>query len=452
MTGIVITNAALATVDDAGTEHATGHVVVTGDRITAVGAGPAPDLPDATVIDAHGCLVTPGLVNTHHHLYQWATRGMSQNSTLFEWLVELYPVWGRLDAGITHAAATAGLARLALTGCTTVADHHYVFPTDGGDLAEAVVAAAGRIGTRLHLVRGSMDRGESDGGLPPDNIVEDMDEALAGTESAISKYHDPAGNAMVRVAVGPCSPFTVTERLMTGAAELARRCGVRMHTHLAETVDEDEQCRREFGCTPAEYAERLGWMGEDVWLAHGVHLNADAVARVGATGTGVAHCPTSNGRLGAGIAPVADLLAAGATVGLGVDGAASNESAGLAEEMHQAVLFARLRGNPAALGPRQALWLATRGGARCLGRSADLGSLEPGKLADIAVWRLDGLTHAGITDPVAALVLGAPAPLELLLVGGRPVVRGGSLLTADTTEIAADLNAAHRTLIGRTGA
>lgn len=451
MSELVITNAALATVDDDGTEHASGHVVVDGERIAAVGPGPAPDLPGATVVDARGCLVTPGLVNTHNHLYQWATRGMSQNSTLFEWLVELYPVWGRLDAGVTHAAATAGLARLALSGCTTVADHHYIFPSNDGDLAGAIVAAAGRIGNRLHLVRGSMDRGESDGGLPPDNIVEDMDQALAGTEAAISKYHDPAGNAMVQVAVGPCSPFTVTERLMAGAAELARRCGVRLHTHLAETADEDEQCRREFGYPPVEYADRLGWLSDDVWLAHAVHLDAEGIAKVGASGTGVAHCPTSNGRLGAGVAPVAELLAAGATVGLGVDGGASNESGGLAEEMHQAVLYARLGGRPAALGPRQALWLATRGGARCLGRSADLGSLAPGMLADIAVWRLDGLPHAGITDPVAALVLGPPAPLELLLVGGRTVVSGGSLVTADAAEIATDLNAAHRTLIGRNG-
>lgn len=449
MSRTVIANAALATVDDRDTEYPHGYLVVDGERITEVGAGPAPDVPDATVLDATGCLVTPGLVNTHHHLYQWATRGMAQNSTLFEWLVELYPVWGRLDAGVTHAAAAAGLARLALTGCTTAADHHYVFPADGGDLADAVVAAAGRIGTRLHLVRGSMDRGQASGGLPPDRIVEDTDDALSATERTIAKYHDPAGNARVQVAVGPCSPFSVTDRLMTGAAELARRLGVRLHTHLAETVDEDEQCRREFGCTPAEYAERLGWLGEDVWLAHSVHLNAAAVARIGATGTGVAHCPTSNGRLAAGIAPVADLVAAGATVGLGVDGAASNESGGLAEEMHQALLYARLRGGPASLGPREALRLATAGGARCLGRWADMGSLEAGKLADIAVWRLDGLAHAGITDPVAALVLGSPAPLARLLVGGETVVREGELVTADTESIAADLTAAHRTLLRR---
>jgi cytosine/adenosine deaminase-related metal-dependent hydrolase len=448
MSRLVITGAALATVDS-GTEIPHGYVVVEGERIVDVGTGPAPGLPDATVVDAGGCLVTPGLVNTHHHLYQWATRGMAQNSTLFEWLVELYPVWGRLDAEITHAAAAGGLARLALTGCTTVADHHYVFPTDGGDQAAAVVAAAGRIGTRLHLVRGSMDRGESDGGLPPDRIVEDTDDALSATESAIAKYHDPEANARIQVAVGPCSPFSVTERLMTGAAELARRQGVRLHTHLAETLDEDEQCMREFGRTPVRYAEDLGWLGDDVWLAHGVHPDADAVAWIGATGTGVAHCPTSNGRLGAGIAPIADLLAAGAPVGLGVDGAASNESGGLAEEMHQAVLFARLRDGAAALSARQALWLATMGGARCLGRADDLGSLTPGKLADIAVWRLDGLPHAGIDDPIAALVLGAPPPLALLMVGGRTVVREGELVTADSRGIAAELRTAHRTLIER---
>ncbi|HEX4725772.1 MAG TPA: 8-oxoguanine deaminase [Pseudonocardiaceae bacterium] len=455
---LVITGAALATVDDNGSEYTNGHIVVEGDRIAAIGSGPAPAIPGATIVDGRGCLVTPGLVNTHHHLYQWATRGMSQTCTLFEWLVELYPIWGRLDADVTHAAASGGLARLALTGCTTVADHHYVFPAYGGDQAAAVVSAADRIGTRLHLVRGSMDRGESGGGLPPDNIVEDTDAALAATEEAIAKYHDPAGNARVRVAVGPCSPFSVTERLMTGAAELARRVNVRMHTHLAETVDEDEQCRREFGCTPVEYAERLGWLGDDVWLAHAVHLTPGAISAIAGSGTGTAHCPTSNARIAVGVAPVADLLAAGVPVGLGVDGAASNESGGLAEEMHQALLFARQRSSPTtppsrsgptSLSPRQALWMATAGGARCLGRADDLGSLEVGKLADLAMWRLDGLAHAGIDDPVAALVLGAPAPLELLLVGGEPVVRTNQLTTVDDRVLARELVAAHRKLVDR---
>jgi cytosine/adenosine deaminase-related metal-dependent hydrolase len=310
------------------------------------------------------------------------------------------------------------------------------------------VAAAERIGVRLHLVRGSMDRGESAGGLPPDRIVEDTEAALAGTEAAIDKHHDPAPEARLRIAVGPCSPFSVTEELMSGAADLARRKGVRLHTHLAETVDEQDQCRREFGCTPAEYADRLGWLGPDVWLAHGIHFADAAVARLGATGTGVAHCPTSNARLGAGIARVRDLLDAGAPVGLGVDGAASNESAGLAEELHQALLFARLRGGPKALSARQALWLGTMGGARCLGRDAELGSLEPGKLADLAVWRMDGLDQAGITDPVAALVFGSPAPLELLLVGGKRVAGGGSLTGARTGELAVALRRSAARLTG----
>jgi cytosine/adenosine deaminase-related metal-dependent hydrolase len=446
MNRIVIDGGAVSTVD-ADVEHATGYLVIEDDRITDVGAGPAPLIPDATVVDARGCLVTPGLVNTHHHLYQWATRGFSQQSNLFEWLTELYPIWSRLDAEVTHAAASAGIARLALTGCTTVADHHYVFPSGAGDLAAAVVSAADRIGARLHLVRGSMDRGRSHGGLPPDNIVEDTDAALAGTEDAINRFHDPAPDARVRVAVGPCSPFSVSAELMTGAAELARRRGVRLHTHLAETVEEDQQCQREFGCSPVDYAERLGWLGDDVWLAHGIHLDDSAVARLGRTRTGVAHCPTSNGRVGAGIARVADLLAAGAPVGLGADGAASNESGGLAEEMHMALLFARLRGGPTALTARRALWLATMGGAECLGRQQELGSLAPGKLADVAVWRLDGLGHAGIADPVAALVFGPQAPLELLLVGGQEVVSGNELRTADERVLAKELRAASGKLV-----
>ncbi|OLT47816.1 8-oxoguanine deaminase [Saccharomonospora sp. CUA-673] len=441
---MIIENAAVATVDAEGTEYRTGHVVVDGGVITAVGEGPAPAHHPGPRVDATGCLVTPGLVNTHHHLYQWATRGYAADSTLFEWLVELYPVWGRLDADITHAAASAGLARLALTGCTTVADHHYVFPRTGGDQMDALVSAVRRIGVRGHLVRGSMDRGESQGGLPPDHLVEDLDGALSGTEAAIDAYHDASPAADVRIAVGPCSPFSVTERLMTEAADLARRKGVRLHTHLAETLDEEQQCLAEFGCTPAEYADKLGWLGDDVWLAHTVHLAADAVGRMGATGTGSAHCPTSNGRLGTGIAPARALLDAGAPVGLGVDGAASSESGGLGEELHQALLQARQRGGPQALTTRQALWMGTMGGARCLGRDGELGSLEPGKLADLAVWDLRGLNHAGIDDPVAALVLSAVPDVKLLLVGGEPVVTDGHLDRTDETTVAAELAAASR--------
>jgi len=441
---MIVENAAVATVDAQGTEYRNGHVVVDGGVLVAVGDGPAPGQYTGTRIDASGCLVTPGLVNTHHHLYQWATRGYAADSTLFEWLVELYPVWGGLDAEITHAAASAGLARLALTGCTTVADHHYVFPRDGGDQMDALVSAVRRVGVRGHLVRGSMDRGESQGGLPPDHLVEDIDAALAGTEAAVDTHHDPSPEARVRIAVGPCSPFTVTERLMVEAAELARRKGVRLHTHLAETLDEERQCLAEFGCTPAEYADKLGWLGDDVWLAHTVHLADDAVRRMGATATGSAHCPTSNGRLGTGIAPARALLDAGAPVGLGVDGAASNESGGLGEELHQALLQARQQGGPQALTTRQALWMATMGGARCLGRDGELGSLEPGKLADLAVWDLRGLGFAGIDDPVAALVLGPRADVRLLLVGGETVVADGQLHSTDETTVAAELSAASR--------
>jgi 8-oxoguanine deaminase len=281
-----------------------------------------------------------------------------------------------------------------------------------------------------------MDRGESHGGLPPDSIVETLDGALSGTQEAIDRYHDESPGAMVRVAVGPCSPFSVSEELMSGAVELARDKGVRLHTHLAETVEEERQCLAEFGCTPAEYADKLGWLGEDVWLAHGIHLADDAVRRFGTTGTGVAHCPTSNARLGAGIARVRDLTEAGAPVGLGVDGAASNEDGGLGTELRWATYLARLRGGPESLSARQALWLGTMGGARCLGRQGEIGSLEPGKQADLALWRLDGLEHAGIADPVAALVFGALPPLALLLVGGRVVVQDDEIRTLSEVDAA----------------
>jgi len=309
-----------------------------------------------------------------------------------------------------------------------------------------VVDAAGRIGTRLHAVRGSMDRGRSAGGLPPDSLVEGTEAALAGTAEAITAHHDPGVEAMVRVAVGPCSPFSVSPELMAGAAELARHTGTRLHTHLAETIEEEKQCQAEFGCTPVEYAERTGWLGADVWLAHGVHLSPGAVSLLGRTGTGVAHCPTSNGRLGSGIAPVKALLEAGAPVGLGVDGAASNEDGGLAVELRQATCLARLAGGAGALTARQALWLGTAGGAACLGRAGEIGSLRPGLLADIAVWRLSTMDHAGIGDPVAALVFGPVPPLALLLVGGEVVVEDGELRTADQDTLAADLRAAARRL------
>jgi cytosine/adenosine deaminase-related metal-dependent hydrolase len=449
----VIEGCAIATVDAERREHADGHLVVDGDRIVAVGDGPALEQDgDVRRVDARGCLATPGLVNCHHHLYQWATRGLAQQATLFEWLVELYPVWAHVDDEVQWAAARAGLVALARSGCSTSTDHHYVFPAGAGDLLEVEVAAAGDVGVRFHPCRGSMDLGRSDGGLPPDEIVEDRDAILAASEAAIDRFHDPRPGAMVRVALAPCSPFSVTSELMAETAQLARRRGVRLHTHLAETLDEEAFCHERFGVRPVEHLEGLGWLGEDVWLAHCVHLSADEVAQFGATGTGVAHCPSSNGRLGAGIAPVAALTAAGAPVGLGVDGAASNEAGALSVELREALLCARLAGGPAAMTARGALELATLHGARCLGRDDELGSLEVGKLADVALWRMDGLDRAGIEDPVAALVLGAPRPVEVLLVGGRAIVDGAELRTADEAQVAADISRQSRRLAERVAA
>jgi len=435
VSAVLIQGCAVATVDAAGTEYADGYVLVEDGRVAAVGAG-RPDHPSARRVDGTGCLATPGLVNTHHHLYQWATRGYALQADLFTWLRELYPVWSGIDEQVVGDAAAAGLGWLALSGCTTSTDHHYVFPRGSGDLLGATVAAAGEVGLRFHPCRGSMDLGVSSGGLPPDELVEETGAALAATGDAIDRFHDPSPGAMVRIGVAPCSPFSVTPELMRESAVLARSRGVRLHTHLAETAEETEYCARTHGCSPVEYADRLGWLGPDVWLAHGVHLGPSDVQAVAASGTGIAHCPSSNGRLGAGIAPVRDLLDAGAPVGLGVDGAASQEAGQLGAELRQALLAARLRGGPTALTAREALALGTIGGARCLGRDDELGSLEPGKLADVALWRLDGLGHAGVDDPVAALVFGAPAPLALLLVGGRAVVEDGHLSTVDESGLA----------------
>jgi 8-oxoguanine deaminase len=439
---LVIENCAIATVDAAGTEHADGHVVIEDGRIAAVGPGAAPPTSEARRIDGRGCLATPGLINCHHHLYQWATRGLAQQATLFEWLQELYPVWANVDADIERAAARAGLAALALSGCSTTTDHHYVFPRDAGDLLAVEVEVARELHIRFHPCRGSMDLGRSHGGLPPDEIIEDRDAILEACAEAIDRFHDPSPDAMVQVALAPCSPFSVTRELMAETAELARTRGVRLHTHMAETLDEEAFCLELFGVRPVQYLEDVGWLGDDVWLAHCVHLDEREVRRFGETGTGVAHCPSSNARLGAGIAPVPALTAAGAPVGLGVDGAASNEAGELAGELRQALLVARLHRGPQALTTREALALGTIHGARCLGREAEIGSLEPGKLADVALWRLDGIDHAGIADPVAALVLGPRPRVDLLVVGGRPVVEDGRLTTGDEETIARELAAA----------
>ncbi|MQA86194.1 MAG: 8-oxoguanine deaminase [Streptosporangiales bacterium] len=449
MSTLVLRGCAVATVDADGAEYADGHIVMEDNRIAAVGPGPPPrSLRADRRVDARGCLATPGLVNCHHHLYQWLTRGLAQQADLFAWLETLYPVWARLDAETEYAAARAALAMLLTSGCSTTTDHHYVFPAGTGDLLAAAVEAAGSLGIRFHPCRGSMDLGRSQGGLPPDEIVEDRDAVLDATERAIDSYHDPSPDAMLRVAVAPCAPFTVTEELMRESAELARRRRVRLHTHLAETVEEEDYCRDKLGRTPTEYLDDLGWLGPDVWLAHCVHLDGTAARRIGETGTSVAHCPSSNARLGSGMAPVRRLLDADVPVGLGVDGAAAHEAGQLVPELRQALHTARLRDGARALTVREALRLGTAGGAACLGRAGELGSLEPGKLADIAVWRLDDLGHAGVADPVAALVLGPPPRVDLLVVNGHPVVEKGELLTGPADEIVRRAAAASRRLQG----
>ncbi|MFF8650361.1 8-oxoguanine deaminase [Streptomyces griseoluteus] len=436
---IVIENCAIATVDADDTEYATGHLVLADDRIESVGPGPAPDgLTGVTRrIDATGHLATPGLVNTHHHFYQWLTRGLATDHNLFDWLTALYPTWARIDEDMVSAGARGSLAMMARGGVTTAMDHHYVYPRGTGDLSGAIVRAARDTGVRFTLARGSMDRGESDGGLPPDFAVESLEEALAATEATVAEHHDPSFGALTQVAVAPCSPFSVSTELMKRGAELARRLGVRLHTHGSETVEEEKFCHELFGMGPTEYFESTGWLGEDVWMAHCVHMNDSDIAAFARTGTGVAHCPSSNARLAAGIARVPDLLRAGAPVGLGVDGTASNESGELHTELRNALLVNRLGPHrQAALTTRQALRLGTYGGAQVLGRAAEIGSLEPGKLADLVLWRMDTLAHASIADPVAALVLGAPAPVTASFVGGRQIVADGELLHVDEDAIA----------------
>ena len=416
-----------------------GWVHVRHGVILEVGSGPPPEAGE--VVDEPNCVAMPGLVNAHDHMYQWATRGYVPDGTLFEWLRALYPVWARIDADTVRVAARAAVARLLLSGCTLSTDHHYVFPHGKPGIFEALVEAAQGLGLRFHPCRGSMSLGESQGGLPPDSVVEKEDAILAHTEAMINRYHDPKPGSMTRVVVAPCSPFSVTPELMRDSAELARKHGVRLHTHLAETVDEERFCVEKFGRRPMELMQDLGWTGADVWYAHGIHLNDAEVDQVAETKTGIAHCPSSNMRLGAGICRVEDLLRAGVKVGLGVDGSASNEDANLAMESHQALLLARVRSQSArALDARGALGLATQGGADCLGRE-DCGTLEPGKCADIACFRVDDLAHAGIKDLLAAVVLAPPARAETVIVNGRVVVRGGTLLTADEEQVAREIAA-----------
>jgi 8-oxoguanine deaminase len=422
-------NAHVVTMDDGGAEHSGGWILVDDGLVQDVGAGARPAANDTH--DLNGAVVTPGLINTHHHLWQNLTRARAQEENLFGWLRALYPVWAAIDEEAEYAAARCGLAELALSGCTTVFDHHYLFPPGRQGLLEAEIRAARELGVRIVASRGSMDLGESAGGLPPDSIVEERDEVLAATEAAAHL----ADGAQVEIAVAPCSPFSVTKELMRESAELARRLGLRLHTHLAETVEEEEFAQEKFGCTPVEYVEELGWLAEDVWCAHCVHLSREDVAKFGSHDVGVAHCPSSNMRLGAGLAPVRELLDAGVRVGLGVDGSASNERGDLFLEVKQALLVARARGGPKALTARDALRLGTRGSASVLGRD-DIGQLAPGKRADFAVWRTDGLELGGAPDPVAGLVFAGPHRVDRLYVSGKDVVRDGHLVRAEEDEIA----------------
>jgi cytosine/adenosine deaminase-related metal-dependent hydrolase len=424
---VILGNAWVLTMDDAGTEHPRGFVRIEDGVVTEIGEGDAP--PGAE--DLGGAVITPGLVNAHHHLYQTLTRARAQQADLFTWLKTLYPTWARIDEEMEYAAARCGLAELALSGCSTVFDHHYFFPRGVSGLVEAEIRAAQELGVRIVASRGSMDLGESDGGLPPDSLVEDIDTILADTE----RLHGLADGALVQIAVAPCSPFSVTTRLMEESAALARRLGLQLHTHLAETVEEDAYCRELYDCTPVEYLERVGWLAEDVWCAHCVHLSDADVRTFARTGVGVAHCPTSNLRLGAGVAPVRPMLDAGVRVGLGVDGTASNERGDLFLEVKNALLCARGRGGGEALTTRDALRLGTRGGAAAL-RREDIGQLAPGKRADLAVWRTDGLEFGGADDLVANLVLSGPHRVDRLVVAGRDVVRGRALVNASEQEIA----------------
>ncbi|HEY5579418.1 MAG TPA: 8-oxoguanine deaminase [Acidimicrobiia bacterium] len=399
--------------------------------------------PDADeVLDLRDHVVLPGLINTHHHLYQNLTRAVpdAQNVSLFGWLRVLYPIWARLTPEAVRVSTQVGLVELALSGCTTAFDHQYLFP-NGSSLDDQVEAAA-EVGLRFHASRGSMSLGESRGGLPPDSVVEDENNILEDTSRVVGLHHDPSPGSMSQVVVAPCSPFSVTTELMRRAAELARELGVRLHTHLAETADEEAFCLEHFGLRPLDYALSIDWTGEDVWFAHGVHLDAADVKKMASTGTGVAHCPTSNMRLGSGTAPLVAFLREGVPVGIGVDGSASNDAGNLLAEARQALLVARLAEAPVPgdrqeplLSARSVLEVATRGGAAVLGRK-DVGSIEVGRACDFVAISLDRVEYAGtLHDPVAALLLAAPVVVDLNYVHGRAVVRGGRVVTIDVPSL-----------------
>ena len=433
MATTLIRNARLvATMDDAGTEIPDGAILIESGRI--VRAGPTASMPESAdeVLDATGMVILPGLVNTHHHFFQTLTRAIpaAQNADLFTWLRTLYPIWAGMTPEAIAVSTRIALAELLLSGCTTASDHTYIWPN--GARIDDQIAAAVEMGVRFHASRGSMSVGESKGGLPPDRIVEDEGEILKDSRRVIEAYHDPTPGAMIRIVLAPCSPFSVSPDLMRESVALARSYGVHSHTHLAETLDEAEFCQHTFGRSPVELCEDLGWAGDDVWHAHLVHPGGEEIARLGRSRTGAAHCPTSNMRLGSGIANVGAWIGAGMRVGLGVDGSASNDGSHLLAEARMAMLLQRVGGDPAAMTARDALWLATRGGAAVLGRD-DIGILAPGMMADLIGIRVDTLPFAGgaVHDPLAAIVFCQPPAVNLSIVNGRVRVRDGEIAGFD---------------------
>lgn len=423
--------------DDGRREIAGGWVAITGSKISGIGAsGSEPAAGE--VIDARGCLVTPGLINTHHHLYQNLTRAYPPMTTapLFGWLQSLYPLWSTLDEESAHVSAWVGLAELALSGCTTSTDHLYVHPAGAGDLLTAEIDAAKDLGVRFHPTRGSMSLSVKDGGLPPDNVVQDHDVILAESEAAVKRHHDRQHGSMVRIALAPCSPFSVTKKLMIESAELAEKLDVRLHTHFAENSEDDDYSVATFGCRPTQYLEEVGWCTDRTWVAHCVMPNDDEIARLGKAGIGAAHCPSSNLILSSGISPVVALRRAGVHVGLGVDGSSSADSASLWLEARQAMLLAKLRDGASAGSARMALEIATRGGAGCLGRLGEIGELSVGAVGDVAVWSLQGPRFAGaIADPIEAWLRCGPVSATHVVVNGRSVVRDGELVSPRVDEM-----------------
>ena len=413
------------------------------------GVGAAGSEPQATrVIDATDCLVTPGLVNTHHHMYQNLTRAFPPmtNAALFGWLQTLYPLWSTLDEEAANVSAWVGLAELALSGCTTSTDHLYVHPAGGGDLLSAEVMAAKDLGMRFHPTRGSMSLSQKDGGLPPDNVVQDHDVILAESQRAVEQHHDASHGAMVRIALAPCSPFSVTKQLMTESAQLAEKLDVRLHTHFAENSEDDAFSIATFGCRPTQYLEDVGWCTDRAWVAHCVMPNHDEIQQLGKAKIGVAHCPSSNMILSSGIAPVVDLRAAGVHVGLGVDGSSSADSASMWLEARQAMLLAKLRNGAAAGTARMSLEIATRGGAGCLGRIGEIGEISVGAVGDLAIWSLTGVAFAGaVADPIEAWLRCGPTGAKHTIVNGKLVVDNGQLVSNKVDSMLAT----HRTVAKR---